>query len=493
VTAADSPAGRVTTGDEVSVSFSSPKPITDVTVSVGGTNLAATSDDGLEWTATGRLGAIEGGGLLDIAIDHTTGKGQIAATVHGTTDGTSVYGSDESNLIDLADFQTVNAAGEPDETEAAQAALMIDSNVSAFSDVKAVDGEQTLTWDGGEGSTFSLVRLECLALRDNNGMVRVPDLAFQGSNDLDHWTTLNDDASKTYSWQNLPSADDGGFRYLRIAKSTNINVTELRAFGTVELDIDPIFARADEVDLDAQTSGSQIVFPREVSAVRAAFAEDGADETALALRRLDAWDLLDTLTTEAPLTLDLSLGRGEYRHRRRDHRGRQRLAHVLRQHGHAHRHDHEVLHQHRPADRRHRIRGPGREIPSPSERRLPCDRHARPGTQRRRCVLDDVHEHRHPVAGWNTLTLTEPVTYEALRISGGSGYCNVAKLQFIRRGHRQGRPRRPPRRRDRADRVRLDRRLLGDPRHGPRSPTTRVRPNARWTSPPTSSPRQSLA
>ena len=36
-----------------------------------------------------------------------------------------------------------------------------------------------------------------------------------------------------------------------------------------------------------------------------------------------------------------------------------------------------------------------------------------------------------PVRGWNTVHLAEPVSYGALRISGGNGYCNVAELEFI--------------------------------------------------------------
>lgn len=63
-----------------------------------------------------------------------------------------------------------------------------------------------------------------------------------------------------------------------------------------------------------------------------------------------------------------------------------------------------------------------------------------------------------PSAGWNTLTLTEPVAYEALRISGGNGYCNAAELQFIIAVI------------DKTDlAVHLDdARLVDDPRHCPR-------------------------
>ncbi|MFC7529311.1 putative Ig domain-containing protein [Actinoplanes sp. GCM10030250] len=226
VTSPDAVAGRVTAGDTVDVAFTSPTPIRRVSVTVAGQNLPATSTDGRSWTATGALGDLDGGGLLDVTIDHTTAGGRRAATVHA---GTFLYGSDERHLIDLRAAQS---------DPAAQGALMLDANAATFSDVA-----NAVTFDLGAGSAFRLDRLDLLARRDNTGMVRLADLVFQGSNDRTNWTTLTGAKFKTLSWQNLPSLTDGEFRYLRVASSTYVNVAELRIFGDLRLSAGPRWPR----------------------------------------------------------------------------------------------------------------------------------------------------------------------------------------------------------------------------------------------------------
>jgi hypothetical protein len=233
VTSPDALAGKVTAGDNVTVNFTSAKPISDVAVSVGGQELAATSEDSLSWTATGTLGDLTGGGALDVAIDHTTAAGETAATIHGPTDGKLLYGSDERDLIDLADAQVVKLDGTADTAKATHAALMLDGNPATTSDVPAVDGRFYLIWDFGADAQVTAGRFDFLARQDNNGLVRMNDLVFQGSNDLENWTTLTDPTYKTLSWQNLPSSDDGGYRYLRVSNGALIDIAELRLFGTL--------------------------------------------------------------------------------------------------------------------------------------------------------------------------------------------------------------------------------------------------------------------
>jgi hypothetical protein len=297
VTSPDALAGRVTAGDTVNVAFASPTAITDVAVAIGGQALEATSTDGLNWTATGVLADLDGGGRLDLAIDHTTVDGDEASTVHGSTDGTALYGSDEGDLVDLSAAQVVNAAGAPDATKAAQSALMLDGNAATFSDVAAVNGEYSLVWDFGDGARLELDRADFLARQDNNGMIRMAGLVLEGSNDLQDWTTLTDPTVKTLSWQNLDADAADGYRYLRVSNGALIDIAELRVFGSLELDLDTILARAEAIDPDAHSRASVILFQREIDAVKALAEEEGADETALARRLLDAWALL-----EAPAT-----------------------------------------------------------------------------------------------------------------------------------------------------------------------------------------------
>ncbi len=430
VSSPDAIASRVIEGDDVTVAFTSRTAITGVTVSVAGQELAASSEDGLSWTATGTLGAFDGGERLDIAIDHTTTRGQTAATIHGSTDGTYLFGSDESNLIDMSDPVVVNTSGEPDATKAAQAALLLDGNPATQSSLAAVDGKFHLAWDFGEDSTYRLDRIDYLAAQNNNGMIRMPDLVFQGSNDLEDWTTIAEQPFKTMQWQSLDATNTGDFRYLRISNSTFIDIAELRVSGSVELDIDPILARADAVDLSQYTRGSQILFPREVAAIRDALAEDGADETALARMLLDAWDLLDAATSTAAATLDptwVTASTADGTASAADNGWRMFDGNtgtytatstkvctntVAPTDGTAF-----IVEAVRYHPRSNAVsRATGMPIQGSNDGGTSWTTFANTGT---------------PAAGWNTLTLAEPVSYDAVRISGGGGYCNVAELQFI--------------------------------------------------------------
>jgi hypothetical protein len=430
VASTDALASRVTAGDEVDVTFTSAKPISDVAVSIGGRALAATSEDSLSWKATGTLGDLTGGGRLDLVIDHTTEDGDTAATIHGATDGTALYGSDERNLIDLAGAQVIKVDGSADTAKAAHSQKMLDGNPATFSDVPAVDGQYYLIWDFGAGVQMSVDRFDYLARQDNEGVRRMDDQVLQGSNDLTTWTTLNDSSFKTLSWQNLPSKNEEGYRYLRVANSAPIYIAELRLFGTAAYDIDPLLERADAVDLSTYTRGSQLLFPREVAAVREALTEPDADEQALARRLLDAWDLLDPLVTEAPATLDKSWvaastangettaaangwlmfdgNTGTYTNTTT----KSCTNTVLPTDGTVF--AIETVKYHPRSDAH--LRATGLQIQGSNDGGATWTTFANTGT---------------PVRGWNTLTLTEPARYEAVRISGGNGYCNVAELQFI--------------------------------------------------------------
>ncbi|WP_205326096.1 putative Ig domain-containing protein [Glycomyces sp. YM15] len=432
VASPDALAGRVNAGDVVDVTFTSAKPISDATVSIGGQELTVTSEDSLSWTATGTLGDLTGGGRLDLAIDHTTEDGATAATIHGATDNTALYGSDERNLIDLADAQVVKADGTADEAKATQSAKMFDGNASTYSDIPAVDGESYLVLDFGAGMQVSVERFDYLARRDNEGVRRMDDQVIQGSNDLSTWTTIADASYKSLSWQNLPSKEAEAYRYLRIVNSAPIYIAELRLFGAPVYDIDPILDRADAVDLSAYTRGSQLLFPREVAAVREALAEPDADEQALAQRLVDAWDLLDPLMTEAPAAFDQSwvaASTGSWDGTKdasangwamfdgntgtfTDTTTKSCTNTVLPTDGSAFT---VIGIKYFPRDNAW-LRVTGLEIQGSNDGGATWTKFASTGS---------------PVRGWNTVAIAEPVHYGALRISGGNGYCNVAELQFL--------------------------------------------------------------
>ena len=211
-----------------------------------------------------------------------------------------------------------------------------------------------------------------------------------------------------------------------------IHIAELRLFGEPVYDIDPLLERADAVDLSAYTRGAQLLFPREVAAVREALAEPDADEQALAQRLVDAWDLLDTLETEAPAAFEQSWvaastvhpdgatsaaangwrmfdgNTGTYT----ETTTKSCTNTVLPDDGTAYT---VVGVKYFPRDSAY-LRATGIGIQGSDDDGATWTQFASTGT---------------PHRGWNTIELAEPVHYGALRLSGGNGFCNVAEVQFI--------------------------------------------------------------
>ncbi len=441
---ADAVEGRVTNGDTVTVNLLSPTPVSDVAVTIGGKEAEVTSpDQGTTWSATTEVEGVTGGGIVPITVDHTTADGTSAATIVGTTDGKRLYGSDESNLIDLADAQVIKPDGSADPAKATEAAKMFDAKASTYSNLAPVDGQSDLIWDFGEGEQVTVDRLDYLARQDNEGVRQMDGLVFEGSNDLSSWTTLTDPTFKTFSWQNLDSSKEESFRYLRVKNGMWTHIAELRLFGSSTYDTEALLEQADAVDLSAYTRGSQLLFPREVAAVREALAEPDADEQALAQRLLDAWDLLDPLATETPAGVDPSWvaastatadgatsaaangwrmfdgDTGTWT----DTTTKSCTNTVLPADGTAYT---VIGVKYFPRDSAY-LRASGIEIQGSNDGGATWTKFASTGT---------------PVRGWNTVDLAEPVHYGALRLSGGNGYCNVAEAPVHRRSDRQVRPRR---------------------------------------------------
>jgi len=423
---------RVTAGDTAELKFTSDEPIGDVAVTIDGQEVEAASEDGLSWTAALELGEDTPVGDVPFSVDYTIG-GEAAPSVLGTTDFSRVYFSDERDIVDPRTFaEVVDDAGAPSPTAEAQAALMLDGKVESLGALSGTTGEYHVTWDFGEGREFTLDRADFLINQDTRYPGLIDTMVFQGSNDLENWTTLTEPVFRGYDWQNLESDGDESYRYLRLRNRYAVSVAEFRIFGDITGDLDTVLEQADAVDLEQYTRGSRIVFPREVAAVRAAREEEGADEDALARRLIDAWELLDPLLTEAPAALDqhwvtastaswdgtvdaavngwrmFDGNTGTWT----DTTTKSCTNTVL------------------PTD--------GTEFRVVGLRYFPKDTAANRATN---MSIDGSNDGGAtwtafantgtPVRGWNTVPLAEPVEYGALRISGGNGYCNVAELQFL--------------------------------------------------------------
>ncbi|MEV3936528.1 Ig domain-containing protein [Glycomyces sp. NPDC049804] len=423
---------RVTAGDTAELAFKSDEPIGDVAVEIGGHQVEAVSEDGLSWRASLELGEDTPVGDVPFSIDYSIG-GEAAPSVLGTTDFSRVYFSDDRNLVDPATFaEVVDDSGAPDATREAQAALMLDGKVNSIGALSGTTGEYHVTWDFGEGRGLELDRVDFLINQDTRFPGLIDTMVFQGSNDLEHWTTLTGPAFRGYDWQNLESGDETPYRYLRLRNRYAVSVSEFRLFGDVGGDLDTVLEQADAVDLEAYTRGSRLLFPREVAAVREAREEPGADEEALARRLIDAWELLDPLVTEAPAAFDRSwvtastvswdgtLNAADNGWRMFDGDPGTWTDTTTKSCTNT------VL----PTD--------GTEFEVVGIRYFPKDASVNRATN---MSIDGSNDGGAnwtafantgtPVRGWNTVALAEPVSYGALRISGGNGYCNVAELEFL--------------------------------------------------------------
>ena len=239
---------RVTAGDTAELSFTSDEAIGDVAVEIGGHQVEAVSEDGLSWKASLELGEDTPVGDIPFSIDYSIG-GEAAPTVLGTTDFSRVFFSDERNVVDPATFaEVVDDTGAADPTREAQAALMLDGKVNTIGALSGSSGEYHVTWDFGEGRGLSLDRADFLINQDTRYPGLIDTMVFQGSNDLEHWTTLTEPAFRGYDWQNLESGDETPYRYLRLRNGYAVSVSEFRIFGDISGDLDTVLEQADAVN-----------------------------------------------------------------------------------------------------------------------------------------------------------------------------------------------------------------------------------------------------
>jgi hypothetical protein len=134
----------------------------------------------------------------------------------------------------LASSTLVSLTGTPEPTKQPDIAKAFDDNATTYTDTHAVNGAYYAVLDFGPGKAITVQQADLLVRQDSYGTSRASNLQLQGSNDLSTWTPLTGNAKATLAWQNLVGTSTGtGYRYLKIANTTYINIAELRLFGTV--------------------------------------------------------------------------------------------------------------------------------------------------------------------------------------------------------------------------------------------------------------------
>ena len=228
--------GIATNGDAVTVAFTTTAPVTAVKGTIEGVP-ATMSGSGTSWRAQATLpNTIPSGTDATFQIGYTTADGTVAAPLMVTTDGSQLFLSNSSGLVqNVPEITTpVSPTGAIESSKAPYIANMFDNNASTFSDIGPVGGQFYAILDFGQGGSLALNHAELLVRQDSWGTSRAGNLHLEGSNDLKNWTVLTNNAQPTLNWQTWglrPGLTPTPFRYLKIANTDWINIAELRLFG----------------------------------------------------------------------------------------------------------------------------------------------------------------------------------------------------------------------------------------------------------------------
>jgi len=230
---------RVVAGNTVKLAFQSTVPVNNVTVSILGQAVTATSSDGLNWLATWMANTDVPAGPVRFVINYKTAAGAAGEPVLFTTDGTSLLLSDLRDLIgNVLNVTTlIDSSGRNAADLLATASQLFDSNLNTFTDFR-VNGSGNggwLTFDFKEGGQATLSRVEIIARQDQY-YTRLNGVVVQGSHDNSSWQTISTVARSSLDWQMLAIAQPQPFRYIRIYNGNAWfgNMAELRLYGVAE-------------------------------------------------------------------------------------------------------------------------------------------------------------------------------------------------------------------------------------------------------------------
>ncbi|MGG1555241.1 OmpL47-type beta-barrel domain-containing protein, partial [Paenibacillus ferrarius] len=212
--------GRVALGNFVKVSITAKEAIQNVRVKIQGQDVAVSTTDNINWSATSTLTGKDQTGDVKVSVDYTKQDGTNGDTLYGTTDGSKLFAADESDLItNVASLANLidSTSGRSAADTLTQVNTLFDNNASTGSDFR-LNGSGSgsyITFDFKEGNQVTLSSVELLARQDQY-YTRINGTVIQGSNDNTTWTTLTKAAASTKDWQMLAVSGNVPYRYIRI-------------------------------------------------------------------------------------------------------------------------------------------------------------------------------------------------------------------------------------------------------------------------------------
>ncbi|MEO7494498.1 MAG: discoidin domain-containing protein [Massilia sp.] len=228
---------RIVAGNTVKLSFTTKEAVSNVSATIAGQPATVASTDQINFSASATLPQGVAAGTVAFAINYTSQSGMSGVTTSATTDASSLYVVDESDVI--ANIPAI--ATLIDSTVNRSAAVTL-SSVNAMFDYSATSADfRTGTNNVGNGAfiifdfkadaSATLTGVDLIGRQDQY-YTRIAGTVVQGSNDNATWTTLSGPAASTAEWQQF-AVTPQPYRYVRIYNPGNWfgNVAELRLRG----------------------------------------------------------------------------------------------------------------------------------------------------------------------------------------------------------------------------------------------------------------------
>jgi large repetitive protein len=229
---------RIVPGNTMKLSFVSTEPINTVNATIQGQPATVSTTDNLNWTATATVSGSTSAGTVKFLLNYKTAAGIDAEPTLFTTDGSSLWISDQTNYIaNLLSITTLSDSSGRNATDLlTTAGYLFDSNLSSVTDFR-VNGSGYGGWiafDFRGGGTAMLSRVEIIGTQDSRYTGRISGAVVQGSNDYTTWDTISNAAVSSADWQTLKINSTTPYRYVRIYNGNQWfgNMAELRLYGT---------------------------------------------------------------------------------------------------------------------------------------------------------------------------------------------------------------------------------------------------------------------
>lgn len=299
-------AGKIAVGDTAEVKVVARQALDSVDVTVQGVRVAATSEDGLTWSASAELAGVDTG-TVAVAVDYTGSDGAAGPTHYGTTDGSKLFVAGvRERQVDVTALATVTASDKqwPGTGLGADEVgyLVFDGDPATYGDLNTGVGSYYVV-DLGEGAS---VRPEEFLMLPRSGQhARLNGTYVQGSPDGQTWTDLTGrvTGAAPETWVDVVPEGAGSeahYRYLRIINDNqwNGNVAEVEIYGDLEYTDEYVDSKV--ASTEGSTRASGYLYLERVAEIRAAMTAPDADRTALLGELLAAADLLVPQSTLYP-------------------------------------------------------------------------------------------------------------------------------------------------------------------------------------------------